>query len=288
MGVKIPVDFTGVEQKGSVRVKEGDYLAKIKKVEKTNAKSSGNPMLVMRFELVSGPKDAQGKVLIDRHILTKDSLWTLRNMLEAMGYSVPARQMKLDTDKMLVGRKVGISVRDGDEYRGKISSDVVDYLPPSAVDNKVDTDDSNDFESDDDDEDDALGVFAGDDDDEEDEDDFDLEEEDESDDDDEDDDSEWEEGDADDEEEDDEDEGDENEDEITLSFDSDDVDEAKGPDLKKYLKEAKEAGFEFDLGQKAKVEDVRSALAEIFIEDDEDEDEEDDDEMEDFDLEDIE
>lgn len=268
MGVTIPVDFTGVEQRGSTRVPEGDYVAKIRKVEKVNAKSSGNPMLVCRFELVSGPSDVQGKQLVDRHVLTKDSLWTLRNMLEAIGYKVPASQMKLDVDKMLIGKTLGVTVVDGDEYKGKIRSEIADYLPASAVGNVTSGEDA-DIEEDEDD----LGVFLSEDDEDEEVDETQDEEPEE-------DDEEDEEGFAfpDDEGEEDE------EDEEELSFGPDDLGDATAKELQDYAKEAMAAGWELDLPKKPKKDDVLSALSAIFDEEDED----DEDEMEEFSLDDLE
>ena len=263
MGVKIPVDFSDTPERGSVRVPEGDYVVTVKKVEQTKAKSSGNPMLIWTMEFKSGPKDVKGKRIRDNHTLTPEALWTLRNALEAIGYKVPTGPMKFDADKMVINREVGISVYD-DEYNGRISSKIADYIPASSVGNvtkeaevpgDIDEGDEDDDWEDDDEEDDApdpTDIFADDDDDEEDEDD-----------------------DEEDEEEEDED------DEVELSFDDSDLDDAKGPELKKYLKEAMDAGYEFDLPEKPKVAQVREALQALFLDD------EDDDDVEDWDLDDL-
>lgn len=275
MGVKIPLDFSNTPESGSVRVPEGDYLLKIKKAEKRESSQKKTPGLYITFEFASGPKDIRGRKIQDRHWLTAESLWTLRNMLEAMGYNVPSSNMKLDVDKMLIGRTVGASVIDGDEYKGKIRSEIGDYLPKSAVDNKVSesTDVTEDEDDEDEEDDDALGVFASDDDDEDeeegDEDADDLVNED------------------DDEEEsfafeDDEDE-EEEEAEVEFSFGPSDIEEAKGPQLKEFMTEAKNAGFEFDLPKQAKVSQVREALLALF----ENDGQEDEEEMEDFDLDDV-
>lgn len=275
MGIKIPVDFSDVPERGSVRVPEGDYVLKVKGAKKEPAKSSGNPMLVLRFEFVSGPSDVQGKGITDRHILVKDSLWTLRNMLEAMGYKVPAKSMKLDVDSMLIGKTVGATVIDGEEYKGRIKSEVADYLPVSAVGNKVSGEDADSLMEDESD-DDGLGAFMDEDEswDSDDEDES-VDDSDESEDEDESDD----EGFA----FDDEDESDEEEEEVVLSFGPDDIDDAKGADLKAYVKEAQEAGFDLSLGKKPKVAEVREALASLFV----DEDDEEFEDMEEFSLDDV-
>lgn len=264
--MKVDLDFTNVKSSKKIRIPEGDYLAKVKRVKKVKA-STGSPMLVMDFLILSG-KGAEGKVIQDNHVLTENALWTLRNMLEAMGYEVPASKMKFD-DKMVNGKKVGITVIDGEEYKGRISSEIADYIAPSVVGNKVTAEEADEDESDD-----GMDVFAPDDEDEE------FEEEESSDDSDDEDES-------DDSDDDDftfeDDEEDEDEEEVALSFDDTDVTNAKAAELKTYINEAKEAGFEFDLPTKPKAKDVREALLGLFAED-----EEDDDEMEDFDLDDVE
>lgn len=280
--MKVDLDFTNVKSSDKIRVPEGDYLAKVSKVEKTKSKSSNNPMLVITFTLLSGGQGAEGKTIKDNHVLTETSLWTLRNMLEAMGYSVPASKMTFN-DKMVIGKKVGLTLIDGEEYKGRISSEVADYIPPSVVGNRVTSDE---VEADEDDE--SDDGFLADEEDSEDEG-FAFDDEEDSDDGDETEDSEDdEESDEDDDEDegfsfDDDDEEDEEEEGVALSFDSDDVESAKAPELKTYFKEATDAGFEFDLPKKAKASDVRDALLSLFAEDDED-----DDEMEDFDLDDVE
>lgn len=277
--MKVDLDFTNVKSNARIRVPEGDYVGKVKKVEKGKSSKKGTPQLKVDFLLMSGGEGAEGKTISDRHYLTEASLWTLRNMLEAMGYNVPAGPMKF-TDKMIVGKKVGLTIIDGEEYKGRISSEVADYIPVNVVGNKVSADEAEypgDKDAGDDDE------FGFDDEEEDEEPDTDDEDsEDESDDDDSDDDDDEEFAfDGDDEE-----EEDEEEEEDALSFDSDDVTTAKAAELKTYFAEATEAGYEFDLPKKAKAADVREALLSIFVEDEEDE--EDDDEMMDFDLDDVE
>ena len=280
MPVSVPVDFTGVEARKSVKVPEGDYVAKLVKIEQTKAKSSGNPMLVCDFEFRSGGKGVEGQKIRDRHILTKESLWTLRNMLECMGLKVPNGKMNLQ-EKQIKGRQVGLTIVDGEEYRGRIRSEIADYLPVEAVGQRVSGEDAepdeDDWEDDDDlededVEDEDLGWEDEDEEDDEDEDEDDEEEDDEP---------EWEDDDEDDDDDDEVEEGDEETEEVELSFDEDDVKNAKGPDLKGYITEAKEAGWEFDLPAKPKVADVREALLALF-------EDEDDDELEGFDLDDVE
>lgn len=257
--MKVDLDFTNVKSSQKVRVPEGDYVVKCVKVAKGKSANKGTPQITTSFKFLSGD-GAAGKTIHDNHYLTENSLWTLRNMLEALGYNVPAGKMTFNSD-MVMNKKVGITVIDGEEYRGRISSEIADYIPANVVGNKTSSDDS-----------DGLDVFAPSDEDEEDdeqEDEFSFEDDEEEDD---------EEVDWDDEEE------DEEEEAIALSFDASDVESAKGSQLKEYYTEATEAGFELELPKKAKVSDVRAALTALF---EEEEEEDDNDDMEEFDLDDM-
>lgn len=270
--MKVDLDFTNVKSSGKIRVPEGDYLVKVKNVTKKKA-NTGNPMLVVDFMFLTGGEGIEGKTITDNHVLTENALWTLRNMLEAIGYSVPTRKMKFD-DKMVLGKKVGLTVIDGEEYKGRISSEIADYVSPKIIGNLTSTteaseDDEEGFLSDDEDSDDSDDVEEVEED----------ESEDESDDDSDDGDFAFEDSD------DESDDADEEE-EVALSFDEEDVEEAKAAELKKFYAEATEAGFEFDLPAKPKAKEVREALLTLFVEEDEEEDDEE--FEEDFDLDDVE
>lgn len=265
MPINIPLDFTGVEARGRIRVPEGDYLAKVVKLEQKPAAKKQTPGLHVTFELLTG--EGKGKRITDSHWLTKSSLWTLRNMLEAMGFQVPSGPMQLK-EKMLKGRKVGLTIVDGEEYKGRINSEIADYIPAEVVGNLTSSKEAE--LPDDTDDGDELSAFEEDEPDE-------TEDEDEGfgfEDDEEDDEPEEEEAEAEDEEEDED-----------LSFDEDDIKEAKGPQLIEYVKEAQEAGWDLGLGSKPKVAEVREALLALFEDEDEDED---DDDLEGFSLEDVE
>jgi hypothetical protein len=266
MPISIPVDFEGVPERGSIKVTPGDYLVKPIKVEKDKAKSSGNPMLIIRFEFIDGPeKGIKGRRgLLDRHILVTDSLWTLRNMLEAFGYQVPAGKMQFKDD-MILNRPVGVTIVDSEEYNNRVKSEVADYFSPDAYGN-ISKSGEAEFPGDTD---------AGDDDDWGDDDDVEdepVEDEPESDED-EDDGFSFE---------DDDEEEEEEAKEESFSFSKAEVENAKGADLKGYLKEAMAQGWEFDLSDKPKVSEVREVLLDLFDSEDDDE------EMESFSLDDVE
>lgn len=186
----VKVNFKGVE--GRVLLPENDYRVRVKEVTKEEGDKA--PYLKWVFE-TKGAKDKKynGKNLYYNTSLSPDSLWNLRNLLEACGIEVPNSTKEIDLTE-LEDLELFVTV-EHDTYNGKKRSNVVDFGPIDGVEEE---DDEDEIEV----EDDA--------DEEEDDDEEDLDEDD-ADEDDEDDDDEDEEDDDDDED-DDEDEGDEDED----------------------------------------------------------------------------
>jgi Protein of unknown function (DUF669) len=123
------VDFTNVTAGGRVRIPEGDYRVAVKSVKHDTSKA-GDPMLVWEFELVEGKH--KGKVLKDYTSLTPKALWKLKGLLEAMGITVPNKRVALRLEKY-AGVQLGITAID-DEYEGKISSKVGDYISEDVLD----------------------------------------------------------------------------------------------------------------------------------------------------------
>lgn len=130
------VDFSGVDSTGGrVRIPEGDYRVRVKSVKHDTSKA-GNAMLVWEFEVSEG-KHA-GKVLRDRTVLQANSLWKLKQLLEAMGVEVPSKRVALRLEKYLK-KELGVTTVD-DEYEGKISSKVGDYISTDVLDESSEED----------------------------------------------------------------------------------------------------------------------------------------------------
>lgn len=134
------INFKGVS--GSARrihVPEGDYLIRGKSVEATESKKTKNPMWVIRWEFVNGPK--QGAEIIDRVVLVQQSLFRLRNLLEACGIRVPEGKLTVDPNKiikMTQRKPIGAQIVDDDAYEGHIPSTVKRYIPADEVQNTPD------------------------------------------------------------------------------------------------------------------------------------------------------
>lgn len=141
-GGKTIVDFTGVDSGGRTRVPEDDYLVKVVSVKHDTSKSSGNPMLVWEFEIVDGK--FAGKKLRDRTVLQENSLWKLKQLLEAMGVEVPSKRVALQLQNY-IGRTLGVTTVD-DEYEGRVSSKVADYVSLDVLEDVDDDDDDDEDE----------------------------------------------------------------------------------------------------------------------------------------------
>lgn len=146
---KLQVDFTGVEgRKGRRRIKEGDYLFKIKDYEvgksaKKDDEGKKKRFCVVTLEIVKGPSTGEFSELFG---LAKNQLWRFRLFLEAAGVKVKSSLNDIRLDK-LPGKEFAGTVED-DEYNGKIKSQINDFFP--AADFDEDTSDSDEEDEDED------------------------------------------------------------------------------------------------------------------------------------------
>src|ERR1700761_8625136 len=140
----VTVDFEGVES-GGRSLADGTYLAEITEAVQKESKSSGEPMIVLKWKVVSGK--GKGVVLYDNCSLQPQALWKLKGLLEALGEDVPDSTLDLDLDD-LVERQATVVVTN-EKYEGKDRPRITEYA--SAEDTA--DDDSEDDEDDPDDED---------------------------------------------------------------------------------------------------------------------------------------
>lgn len=117
MGINI--DFSNV--KSIEPLEEGTYLATITKAEETTAKSSGNPMIKVEYEV-----EGTNNKLFDNFVLTDNALWKLKELFGALGYE---DEQIVDFDiNELIGQQVQLSVIV-EEYEGKDVNRVKKILP---------------------------------------------------------------------------------------------------------------------------------------------------------------
>jgi hypothetical protein len=144
------IDFTGVESGGRARYPEGDYIAKITKIEPGQNDDGDKKYLAVTFEFTEGK--FAGKTVKEFYHITPKALFRLKNLLEVLGLTVPSRVVNLPLKKM-IGKEIGITVAD-DEYDNKIKSVVSDTIDPEVVRSGGVDDDEDVLEDDDEEEDD--------------------------------------------------------------------------------------------------------------------------------------
>lgn len=125
------IDFTNVTEGSSIRPRQlppGEYAASIKDVKAGNSKKTGTPQWC--FLIV--PDKHPGATYPYYCQLTADQAWKIRQVLVAIGVSVPKSVKTIDASK-LIGKKLGIILED-DEYEGKLKSVIDSLIPLSEVD----------------------------------------------------------------------------------------------------------------------------------------------------------
>ena len=125
------VDFTNVKDSGArfnkKRVPEGEYLAKVVKVEDSPTKETKEFQWLFTIQLVDHPTARYPYYCK----LVDNQLWKIRNLLVAAGISVPKKRVKLNPS-VVVGKTIGVVMED-DEYDGKMQSVIASTIPTSEV-----------------------------------------------------------------------------------------------------------------------------------------------------------
>ena len=126
MSRKVKVNMEGVES--FRRCPEGEWLAKLKKIELGESQGSGDECLKAQFEVIDGR--AKGDTVFETFSLNEKALWKLKSFLEAIGMKSTGK-LNLDLDK-LEGKVCIIDVIH-DEYQGKKRAKIASYINPEDV-----------------------------------------------------------------------------------------------------------------------------------------------------------
>lgn len=139
MARRVKVDMTGVESYS--RCPEGEWLARLKKIEEVEIQGSGDDGLKAQFEVIKG--DAKGCSVFETFSLTEKALWKLKSFLDAAGLKSSGR-LSLDLDK-LEGKTCIIDVIH-DEYNGQKRAKISAYIKPGSEPDEDDEEDDEDEE----------------------------------------------------------------------------------------------------------------------------------------------
>lgn len=135
------VDFSGVKDRGNFnpkRVQEGDYAARIVKVEDSESKKTGEFQYIFTIKLEKFSQNSYPYYCK----LSENQLWKLRNLAVAAGLNVPKKRVKFDPNKV-VGKAIGVTMED-DEYEGKVKSVIGAVFPISELADGAEVDDTDD------------------------------------------------------------------------------------------------------------------------------------------------
>lgn len=128
------IDLTNYRDRTGGRVPEGDYLVQIEELEQGQSKA-GADMWTLYLRVVGGEFD--GVTLLDRLTMSEKALFRVVGFLTAMGKKIERKRISLDPQSF-VGRKVRVTVADGEPYNGTIRSDVRSYTRYLAQEKTVD------------------------------------------------------------------------------------------------------------------------------------------------------
>lgn len=137
MSRRVKVDMTNVESFS--RCPEGEWLAKLKKIEEVTIQGSGDDGLKAQFEVIKG--DAKGNSVFETFSMSEKALWKLKSFLEAAGVKSTGR-ITLDLDK-LEGKICIIDVIH-EEYNGQKRAKISAYIKPGDSDDEDDEDELDD------------------------------------------------------------------------------------------------------------------------------------------------
>lgn len=139
---KVSLDMSGVES--YTRCPEGEWLARLTKIEEGTVQGSGDDCLKARFEVIKG--SAKGSTVFETFSLTEKALWKLKSFLNAIGMKANGK-ISLDLDK-LEGKICMIDVIH-DEYNGTKRAKISSYNPAEDEDDEdEDTEDDEEEEED--------------------------------------------------------------------------------------------------------------------------------------------
>jgi len=117
-------DFSDYKDKAGSRVPPGRYRVMVADSELDTAKS-GNQMVNLWLRIQGGEFD--GMDIVDRLVLTPNSLFRVHGFLTAIGIKVPRKRLEFNL-RQFANQILDIDVEDGDPYNGRVKSEVRGYL----------------------------------------------------------------------------------------------------------------------------------------------------------------
>jgi hypothetical protein len=120
------VNFSNVSS-GFEPIEPGEYCARVDKVEEKIGQSSGKPYLNWTFEIFDN-EVYKGRKCFYMTSLQEQSLWVLKKVLQAIGFSDDELNRDVELNDLLVdaiGMECIVKI-DQEEYQGEMRDRVVD------------------------------------------------------------------------------------------------------------------------------------------------------------------
>lgn len=127
MALNLTIPLSNYKSNGE-NVPEGRYSVVIDDLEMTESKTK-KPMLNVWFRIVSG--EYEDSVLKDRFVLQDTALFRIVMLMQALGMKTPKKDLRIPAERFM-GKRLEIDVKDGEPYKGRVKSEVVDYMKAAA------------------------------------------------------------------------------------------------------------------------------------------------------------
>lgn len=146
---KLTVDFSQVEDRReggkAAHVPEGDYLLKVAGIElKSKKDDETSKYLSWRFTIAAPEKYKNAGSIYHSTSLKPESLWSLRNLLEDLGLTVPKKSVGLPLAEIAKSGKIVGATLEDDEYQGKVKSKIAATFKKEVYDAQPTTEDATD------------------------------------------------------------------------------------------------------------------------------------------------
>lgn len=119
----IALDLTNYKDRRGSRVEPGKYEVVVEDIE-SNKSNAGNPYLTVWLRVEDG--EHKGETLLDRLVLTEKSLWRIVAFLQAVNVPTPRKRLSIPY-RLLIGKRLIVTVEDGDPYNGTVRSEIRGY-----------------------------------------------------------------------------------------------------------------------------------------------------------------
>lgn len=134
----VKVDLSGVESSQKA-IPEGEYVVSVNDAS-IESSSKGNDYIKFEFEVIEGSH--KGAKLYHNCSLLPQSLFNLKNVLEALGFEIPTKAFDLDLSDLL-GLECEVEVGH-ETYEGKKKARILEFINPEDSDVEEEDDEGGD------------------------------------------------------------------------------------------------------------------------------------------------